>query len=111
MTDAEDQAAVLIHATSDAVDAALFSPDLFLDQLWQWLDRESKRALRSVSVAMRKQLAGAVVVVASPDKGFSAQDPVAWHARPGPQDPRALQPGATHHGDGCWPDEPHDPRA
>jgi hypothetical protein len=60
------------HATAVA-HGVLFSPDLWLAQLWQRLDRGSKRALRGVSRAMRDQVDGAVAVVESPAAGFTAK--------------------------------------
>ncbi|KAG1655961.1 hypothetical protein FOA52_005216 [Chlamydomonas sp. UWO 241] len=61
----------------------LFSPDLWAE-LWRWLDRGSKAAMRSVSVAMRDQVDAAVVRVASsPEAGFTAKQLksalVRWH--------------------------------
>ncbi|KAG1655125.1 hypothetical protein FOA52_012543 [Chlamydomonas sp. UWO 241] len=52
--------------------AVLFSEDLWVSELWRWLDRGSKVALRGVSRAMQRQVDGAVEVVASPACGFSA---------------------------------------
>ncbi|KAG1673100.1 hypothetical protein FOA52_013170 [Chlamydomonas sp. UWO 241] len=53
-----------------AAHEVLFSLDLWLE-LWRWLDRDSKAALRGVSVAMRGQVDGSIEVVASPACGFS----------------------------------------
>ncbi|KAG1673096.1 hypothetical protein FOA52_013166 [Chlamydomonas sp. UWO 241] len=53
-----------------AAHEVLFSLDLWLE-LWPWLDRDSKAALRGVSVAMRGQVDGSIEVVASPACGFS----------------------------------------
>jgi hypothetical protein len=39
--------------------------------MWPWLDRNSKSALRGVSIAMRRQVDGLIEVVASPASGFS----------------------------------------
>jgi hypothetical protein len=66
------------HQADDAVDEAqatmvahlvLFSPDLWAQQLWQWLDRCSKRAPRATSVAMREQVDGAIVFVSPARSG------------------------------------------
>ncbi|KAG1676466.1 hypothetical protein FOA52_002286 [Chlamydomonas sp. UWO 241] len=48
----------------------LFSLGLWLE-LWRWLDRDSKAALRGVSIAMRGQVNGSIEVVSSPACGFS----------------------------------------
>ncbi|KAG1676481.1 hypothetical protein FOA52_002301 [Chlamydomonas sp. UWO 241] len=53
-------------AATEKAHAVLFSPDLWLQQLWRWLDRDSKAALRGASVAMRRQVDGSIEVVASP---------------------------------------------
>jgi hypothetical protein len=58
-------------AATAAYHAVLMSPDLF-GELFPWLDRASKAALRSVSVAMRSQVDGSIKVVASPASGCSA---------------------------------------
>jgi hypothetical protein len=60
-------------ATASAVDAVLFSPDLWAQRLWPLLDRDSKAAMRCVSTAARAQVDACVEVVASPASGFSAQ--------------------------------------
>ncbi|KAG1662176.1 hypothetical protein FOA52_006396 [Chlamydomonas sp. UWO 241] len=61
----EDEAATV------AYDAVLFSPDLFETELFPWLDRASKVALRCVNRAMRSQVDASIEVVASPASGFS----------------------------------------
>ncbi|KAG1675592.1 hypothetical protein FOA52_014180 [Chlamydomonas sp. UWO 241] len=53
-----------------AVDAVLFSPDLW-PVLWPSLHASTKRALRGVCSAMRQQVDAAIVVVASSRAGFS----------------------------------------
>jgi orotidine-5'-phosphate decarboxylase len=63
-----DDAAVDEAQATMAAHLVLFSPDLWAQQLWQWLDRCSKRALRATSVAMREQVDGAIVFVASPEE-------------------------------------------
>ncbi|KAG1676765.1 hypothetical protein FOA52_005054 [Chlamydomonas sp. UWO 241] len=52
----------------------LLSEDLLSQQLWRWLDHDSKAALRGVSKGMRRLVDGAVMVVASPGSGASASD-------------------------------------
>ncbi|KAG1673099.1 hypothetical protein FOA52_013169 [Chlamydomonas sp. UWO 241] len=44
------------EAGTASADEVLFSPDLWLQQLWPWLDRDSKAALCGLSIAMRGQL-------------------------------------------------------
>ncbi|KAG1676123.1 hypothetical protein FOA52_004963 [Chlamydomonas sp. UWO 241] len=61
------------HATAMS-HAVLFSRDLWRDQLWQWLDCESKRALRATSVKMHDQVDAAVTALASPEAGFTADE-------------------------------------
>jgi hypothetical protein len=61
------------RATSVAHEV-LFSPDLWPQQLWRFLDRESKRSLRGVSRGMRIQVDAAIEVVSSPTAGFTASD-------------------------------------
>jgi hypothetical protein len=60
--------------TFQSAHAVLLSPDLCSQQLWRWLDRDSKRALRGVSTALRGLVDGAIEVVASPIEGFSAPE-------------------------------------
>ncbi|KAG1676156.1 hypothetical protein FOA52_004997 [Chlamydomonas sp. UWO 241] len=57
------------HATAVA-HSVLFSDYLWRLQLWRWMDRGSKNALRGVSVAMCAQVEGAISAAASPDSGF-----------------------------------------
>ncbi|KAG1653916.1 hypothetical protein FOA52_004554 [Chlamydomonas sp. UWO 241] len=57
------------HATASA-HAVLFSLYIWLE-LWPWLDRDSKAALRGVSIAMRRLVDGSIQVVAGPASGFS----------------------------------------
>ncbi|KAG1654147.1 hypothetical protein FOA52_006694 [Chlamydomonas sp. UWO 241] len=52
----------------------LFSLDLWAQQLWRWLDRDAKVALRSVSQAMRSQVDGSIQVVVSPSAGCSGDE-------------------------------------
>ncbi|KAG1654773.1 hypothetical protein FOA52_008347 [Chlamydomonas sp. UWO 241] len=61
------------HATAVS-HAVLFSHDLWRDQLWQWLDCGSKRALRATSVEMHDQVDAAVTALASPEAGFTADE-------------------------------------
>jgi hypothetical protein len=65
------EAAAHASATSHAV---LFSEDLLSQQLWRWLDIDSKRALRCVNKRMRSQVDGAVQVVVSPACGASPNE-------------------------------------
>ncbi|KAG1671991.1 hypothetical protein FOA52_013364 [Chlamydomonas sp. UWO 241] len=58
-------------AASSLAYAVLSSPDLLSQQLWQWLDRGSKVALRGVNSVMRQLVDGYVEVVASPRTGLS----------------------------------------
>lgn len=67
---AETEAAIAFESAH----AVLLSPDLCSQQLWRWLDRDSKRALRGVSTALRGLVDGAIEVVASPSEGFSAPE-------------------------------------
>ncbi|KAG1665404.1 hypothetical protein FOA52_015814 [Chlamydomonas sp. UWO 241] len=60
-----------VRATSVA-HSVLFSRDLWPQQLWQFLDGESRRTLRGTSSAMRVQVDACVTVVASPERGFTA---------------------------------------
>jgi hypothetical protein len=60
-----------MQAGQAQIDAVLFSPDLF-PELFPWLDRASKVALRGVSRAMCSQVDASIEVVASPSEGFSA---------------------------------------
>jgi hypothetical protein len=69
MANVEADAAASAIGTANA-HAVLFSLDLWLE-LWRWLDRDSKAALRGVSIAMRGQVDGSIEVVASPACGFS----------------------------------------
>jgi hypothetical protein len=55
-----------------AAHMVLFSEDLFAEALFPRLDRASKVALRRVCHAMRAQVDGSIVVVASPASGASA---------------------------------------
>ncbi|KAG1675855.1 hypothetical protein FOA52_001512 [Chlamydomonas sp. UWO 241] len=66
-----DEAAVeaAAHATASA-HAVFFSLYHWLE-LWPWLDRDSKAALRGVSISMRRQVDGSIQVVASPASDFS----------------------------------------
>ncbi|KAG1652432.1 hypothetical protein FOA52_013178 [Chlamydomonas sp. UWO 241] len=57
-------------AATASAEEVLFSLDLWLE-LWRWLDRDNKAALRGVSFAMRGQVDGSNKVVASPACGFS----------------------------------------
>ncbi|KAG1666690.1 hypothetical protein FOA52_013602 [Chlamydomonas sp. UWO 241] len=65
-----------------SVHAVLFSEDLLVE-LWPWLDAPTKAALRGVCSAMRRQVDGSIVGVASPGYGFTAADLTAalrnWH--------------------------------
>ncbi|KAG1664030.1 hypothetical protein FOA52_010449 [Chlamydomonas sp. UWO 241] len=70
---AADEAAVAAHATAVA-NEVLFSLDLWAQQLWRWLDRDAKVALRSVSQAMRSQVDGSIQVVVSPSAGCSSDE-------------------------------------
>jgi hypothetical protein len=73
LEDMEANAAVVaapLAATASGYHAVLLSPDLF-GELFPWLDRTSKAALRCVSRAMRSQVDGSIKVVASPASGFS----------------------------------------
>ncbi|KAG1676772.1 hypothetical protein FOA52_005061 [Chlamydomonas sp. UWO 241] len=54
--------------------SVLFNEDLCLQELWGWLNPSSKRALRGVSKRMRSLVDAALVVVASPGSGASAND-------------------------------------
>ncbi|KAG1661155.1 hypothetical protein FOA52_002530 [Chlamydomonas sp. UWO 241] len=71
---------VAYHDDADDDDAAteiahsvLYSPDLWPQHLWRWLDRGSKAVLRCVSVDMRKQVDPCVAFVSSPEAGFTAE--------------------------------------
>jgi hypothetical protein len=68
--EADDEADDAERATALA-HAVLFSVDLWLE-LWPWMDRGSKQALRSVNLAMRAQVEGSIGAAASPDSGFSS---------------------------------------
>ncbi|KAG1679521.1 hypothetical protein FOA52_011122 [Chlamydomonas sp. UWO 241] len=59
---------------SVSVHAVLLCEDLVRQQLWRWLDADSKTALRLVCKVMRSLVDGAVQVVASPSSGASAPD-------------------------------------
>ncbi|KAG1681003.1 hypothetical protein FOA52_009962 [Chlamydomonas sp. UWO 241] len=61
------------HATAVA-HAVLLSPDLCSQQLWRWLDRDSKIALRVVCKAMRSLVDGAVEVVTSASSSASGNE-------------------------------------
>ncbi|KAG1664771.1 hypothetical protein FOA52_013623 [Chlamydomonas sp. UWO 241] len=56
----EEEAAA--HATAVA-HSVLFSPDQWPQQLLPWMDRASKRALRTTSVAMRRQVDTCIVMM------------------------------------------------
>jgi hypothetical protein len=58
------------HAAAHAV---LFSLDLWFET-WPWLNASTIAALRGVCSAMRRQVDGSIVVVASPGTGFSADE-------------------------------------
>jgi hypothetical protein len=68
------QNSIVAAADSDVLENVLFSGDLWTQQLWQWIDSDSKRALRGVSKRMRSQVDGAITRVASPSAGASADD-------------------------------------
>ncbi|KAG1662177.1 hypothetical protein FOA52_006397 [Chlamydomonas sp. UWO 241] len=59
------------EAAAVAYHAVLFSPDLWALELFPWLDRASKVALRCVNKAMRSQVDASIEVVASPVSGFT----------------------------------------
>ncbi|KAG1676476.1 hypothetical protein FOA52_002296 [Chlamydomonas sp. UWO 241] len=59
------------EAANASADAVFFSPDLWLQQLWPLLDRDSKAALPVGSVAMRGLVDGSIELFASPACGFS----------------------------------------
>ncbi|KAG1666698.1 hypothetical protein FOA52_013610 [Chlamydomonas sp. UWO 241] len=55
-----------------AAHAVLFSQDLLAHGLWPWLDVSSKKALRGVCSAMRRQVDVSIVVVTSPGEPWEA---------------------------------------
>ncbi|KAG1676475.1 hypothetical protein FOA52_002295 [Chlamydomonas sp. UWO 241] len=67
---AAEVAAAAAAASTEKAHAVLFSPNLWLE-LWRWLDRDRKTALRGVSIALRGLVDESIEVVFSPACGFS----------------------------------------
>ncbi|KAG1679540.1 hypothetical protein FOA52_011142 [Chlamydomonas sp. UWO 241] len=63
-----------VEAAAQSAHAVLLSEDLMQNQLWRWLDADSKAAMRLVSKLMRSLVDGAVKVVSSPSTGATAND-------------------------------------
>jgi hypothetical protein len=90
-----------VERATALVDSVLFSKYLWRFQLWRWLDRSSKSALRGVSRAMCAQVEGSIGAVTSPESGFSSDELTRGHALatmarcPGLRDLTLLNVGAA----------------
>jgi hypothetical protein len=73
VADNDAAAAVDDDAETEIAHSVIFSPDLWPQHLWRWMDRSSKAAMRCVSVALRDQVDACIEVVASPEAGFTAE--------------------------------------
>jgi hypothetical protein len=69
-----DQLAAELAAVTAAYHAVLLSPIDLFPEVFKFLDRGSKVALRGVCRAMCTQVDGSISVVASPAAGFSSPD-------------------------------------